>query len=95
MGELIGCVVAMLVLSRIAMGLLKKPVGDNKRRVLMAHAAAYLAAVGLGGLSFAGEVSNSFAYAAIAYGLPVPLWLVVDLLALKGRLAKAQIPHVA
>jgi hypothetical protein len=90
MAYMIGGVVAMWLLSRLMLWIFKR-LGDNEKRIYVAHLVAYGLAAGLGGLGFANGGPPRFLHAAGVYIVPVLLWLAVDLLALKGRRAKGQI----
>ncbi|WP_133255051.1 hypothetical protein [Phenylobacterium hankyongense] len=91
-GMAVGGVVGMLLLSRLTLWMFKR-LGDNERRILVAHAVAYVLAVGLGGLGYADGGPPRFLYAASVYGLPTLLWLAMDLLGLKGRRFKGQVSN--
>ena len=91
-GVVIGGVVAMLLLSRLTLWIFKK-LGDNERRIISAYLLAYGIAVLIGGMGYADGGPPRFLYAAGVYIVPALLWLVVDLLALKGRRAKGQISN--
>lgn len=84
LGQFTGGLVAMLILSRITMWALKG-VGDNPRRIGLAHALAFALAIVLGGFGFADGGAPRFGYAAASYALPALIVLAVDFLALKGR----------
>jgi len=92
MGYIIGAVLGALLvtyaMSRLALWALKR-IGDRKLRILIAHPAAFALAVVLGGLGYADGGPPRFLYAASVYVVPALLWFCVDLLALKGRSAKA------
>jgi hypothetical protein len=86
-GQILGSLVGMFLLSRLTLWIFKR-MEDGKRRILLAHGSAFLAAVVLGGLGFADESGPRFLYSASLYFVPTLVWGAVDLLALKGRRAK-------
>jgi hypothetical protein len=86
-GGFIGGLVGMFLLSRLTLWLFKQ-LGDNEKRILAAHATAYAIAVTAGGFGFASGGSPRFLYSGGLYVIPTLIWLVVDLLGLKGRRAK-------
>lgn len=90
MGGLLGSVAGMFLLTRLTLWIFKK-LGDNERRIFAATATTYVIAIVIRGLSDAYDGSPKFAHAALVYSIPAILWLVVDLLSLKGRRAKAQL----
>lgn len=86
-GSFIGALAAMFLLSRLALWLLKL-LGDNERRIFVAHVATFAMAVLLAGFGFGDERGPRFLYAASVYAIPTLIWVGVDLLALKGRRTK-------
>lgn len=86
-GSIVGATVAMWLLSRLLLWLLKA-MGDNARRILLAHLVSLSTATVAAGFGLSQGPGPDFLGALAVYGGPALLWLVVDLLALKRRTAK-------
>jgi predicted MFS family arabinose efflux permease len=89
LGALIGALLITLLVSRVTLWACKR-LGDNQRRIFIAHAIAFALAVTLGGLGYADGGPPRFLYAATLYVVPTLLWLAMDLFALKRRRTKGQ-----
>ena len=91
---ILGATVGMLILSRLTLWAFKR-LGDTVGRVLVAHAVALgAAAVGSAYASTVGTgASPNFLGAVILFGIPTVFWVVVDLLGVRGRRAKASISN--
>ncbi|MBX7248687.1 MAG: hypothetical protein K1X35_06480 [Caulobacteraceae bacterium] len=87
-GSIIGATVAMWLLSRLVLWLLKA-MGDTPRRIILAHLVSLSVATVAAGFGRSDGSGPDFLGALAIYGGPALLWLVVDLLALKRRTAKA------
>ena len=86
-GSFVGGLIGIFLLSRLALWALKR-LGDNERKIFIAHAVTLATAVLLGGFGFADARGPRFLYAVSLYVIPSLIWLGVDLLALKGRRTK-------
>lgn len=87
-GQIIGATIAMLLLSRLLLWLLKA-MGDNEKRIFTAHLVSLSTATVLAGFGLAGGGQPDFLKSAAIYAGPTVLWLVFDLVALKRRRARA------
>lgn len=87
-GFYLGAAAITLLLSRLMLWLLKR-MGDNERRILVAHAVVLALSVTLAAFGQANGGPPNFVYGLLAYGPPVLVWLAVDMLALRGRRARA------
>ena len=85
---IVGAAVATLLISRLTMWLFKW-LGDNERRLLVAHGASFGLATVLAGFGLANGGAPQFLNAAATYLLPSVAWLVMDWLALRGRRARS------
>ncbi len=88
LGAIVGALVGSYLLSRLALWLLKA-MGDKRDRILGAHGATFAFVTVAGGYGYADGGEPQFLHAAEIYILPIILWLAIDLLALRGRRAKA------
>ena len=86
-GSIIGATVAMWLLSRLVLWLLKS-MGDNARRIILAHLVSLSTATVAGGFGRSQGPDPDFLGALAVYGGPALLWLVIDLFALRRRMAK-------
>jgi hypothetical protein len=88
-GAFIGALVAIGLLSRLALWALKR-MGDTPARVLVAHGVTLCFATIAAGYGFADAGGPRFGYALTLYGLATLIVLVLDLLGVKGRQTKRQ-----
>ena len=86
-GSIIGATVAMWLLSRLVLWLLKA-MGDNARRIILAHLVSLSTATVAAGFGLSHGPGPDFLGALAVYGGPALLWLVIDLFALRRRMAK-------
>jgi hypothetical protein len=88
-GTFVGALLAIGLLSRLALWILKR-VGDTSMRVLIAHGLTLCFATVIAGYGFGEAGKPRFGYAFTVYGLATLVWLAIDLLGVKGRRARGQ-----
>jgi hypothetical protein len=88
-GLIVGAVVFGYLWSRLWLWLVGRVVKIEPRRMAIAYGVAWLTAVLLGAFGFAVDGTPAWARSLLTYTPALALWLAVDLLALRGRSAKA------
>ncbi|WP_428149250.1 hypothetical protein [Brevundimonas sp.] len=84
-GVIVGAVIFTYLWSRLWLWLVGRVVKADTRRVVTAYGIAWLAAVVLGAFGFADDSGPAWLRALSIYTPSLALWLVVDLLARRGR----------
>ena len=79
---------ATFLFSRLFLWLTKK-IGDNAKRIFIAHGLCYGLAIIAGSYGFANGGPPNPLIPVSLYTLPQLIWLAVDLFALKGRRGKS------
>lgn len=86
-GTIVGAVIFGYLWSRLWLWLVGRIVKIEPRRIMIAYGLAWLAAVVLGAFGFAADGEPAWARSLLTYTPALALWLVVDLLARRGRTA--------
>lgn len=86
-GLIVGAVLFGYLWSRLWLWLAGRVVKIEPRRIMIAYALGWLAAVVLGAFGFAGDGPPAWTRSLLIYTPSLALWLVIDLLARRGRAA--------
>lgn len=84
-GVIVGAVIFAYLWSRLWLWLVGRVVKAEPRRLVIAYGLAWSLAIVLAAFGFATEAGPAWGRALVTYTPALALWLVIDLLARRGR----------